>query len=72
MPPPGNDTSPKIQAGMTIDQAEKLLIQATLEMTRNNKTKAANILGISAKTLHSKLNQYRSETGLVTEEMHKV
>ncbi len=63
--------SPKIQAGMTIDQAEKLLIQATLEMTRNNKTKAANILGISAKTLHSKLNQYRSETELVTEEVNK-
>lgn len=52
----------EIHAGMTISEAEKFLIQATLEMTNNNKTKAANILGISAKTLHSKLNQYRSET----------
>lgn len=57
--PSGTDKA-EIRAGMTIDQAEKLLIEATLEMTGNNKTRAASILGISAKTLHSKLNQYRA------------
>ncbi len=64
------DTHSGIQAGMTISEAEKLLIQATLEMTNNNKTKAAGILGISAKTLHSKLNQYRSDTPDSPVEIH--
>jgi len=36
-----------------------VLIGATLRQTRNNKTRAATILGISAKTLHVKLKQYR-------------
>lgn len=63
--PPAEDTG--IRVGMTIDGAEKLLIQATLDQTKNNKTKAATILGISTKTLHSKLNLYRSTSGLKEE-----
>jgi DNA-binding protein Fis len=31
-----------------------------LESTRNNKTRAAEILGISLKTLHNKLKEYGS------------
>jgi DNA-binding protein Fis len=31
----------------------------TLEHTRDNKTRAAEILGISLKTLHNKLNKFR-------------
>jgi DNA-binding NtrC family response regulator len=31
----------------------------TLEHTRDNKTRAAEILGISLKTLHNKLNRLR-------------
>ena len=31
----------------------------TLEHTRDNKTRAAEILGISLKTLHNKLNKLR-------------
>ncbi len=48
-----------IEVGMSIDEAERVLIGATLRQTRNNKTRAATILGISAKTLHVKLKQYR-------------
>jgi len=33
----------------------------TLDHTRNNKTRAAEILGISLKTLHNKLNRMKSE-----------
>jgi transcriptional regulator with PAS, ATPase and Fis domain len=48
--------------GTTVGEAEKLLILKTLEATNNNKTKAAEILGISLKTLHNKLKEYGSAT----------
>ena len=48
-----------VDVGMTLDEAEQRLIEATLKHTGNNKTRAAMILGISAKTLHIKLRQYR-------------
>jgi DNA-binding NtrC family response regulator len=35
-----------------------VVILRTLESCGDNKTRAAAILGISAKTLHSKLNRY--------------
>jgi DNA-binding NtrC family response regulator len=35
-----------------------MLILKTLESTSNNKTRAAEILGISLKTLHNKLKEY--------------
>jgi len=43
--------------GMTVEDAERRLIQMTLEHTNDNKTRAAEILGISLKTLHNKLNR---------------
>ena len=45
--------------GTTVDEAERRLILMTLEHTRDNKTRAAEILGISLKTLHNKLNKLR-------------
>jgi DNA-binding NtrC family response regulator len=45
-----------------VDEAERRLIVLTLEHTRNNKTRAAEILGISLKTLHNKLNRMKAET----------
>ena len=51
-----------LQVGMTIDAAENALIMKTLERTNQNKTRAAEILGISLKTLHNKLARYRKET----------
>ncbi len=33
----------------------------TLEHTKNNKTRAAEILGISLKTLHNKLKEYGTQ-----------
>jgi DNA-binding NtrC family response regulator len=44
--------------GTTVSDAEKGLILRTLEHTKNNKTRAADILGISLKTLHNKLKEY--------------
>jgi DNA-binding NtrC family response regulator len=47
--------------GMTVDEAEQKLILATLEAAGNNKTRAAEMLGISLKTLHNKLNRMKGE-----------
>jgi two-component system response regulator FlrC len=45
--------------GMTISQVEKNLILQTLEFTRQNRTRAAQLLGISIRTLRNKLQEYR-------------
>ena len=50
-----------LSPGTTVDEAERRLILLTLEHTRNNKTRAAEILGISLKTLHNKLNRMKDE-----------
>jgi len=47
-----------LPVGTTVDEAERLLIERTLESTGQNKTRAAEILGISLKTLHNKLKEY--------------
>ena len=57
-PPPEDRESVRFQIGTTVEEAEKQLILRTLEHTRNNKTRAAEILGISLKTLHNKLKEY--------------
>ena len=57
--------------GTTVEEAEKQLIIKTLEATNNNKTRAAEILGISLKTLHNKLKEYGSaaaESGVPQED----
>src|SRR5450755_4747070 len=48
----------RVGVGTTVGEAERLLIVKTLEATSNNKTRAAEILGISLKTLHNKLKEY--------------
>ncbi|HXZ27399.1 MAG TPA: sigma-54 dependent transcriptional regulator [Terriglobales bacterium] len=50
----------RLGVGTTVDEAERLLILKTLEFTNNNKTRAAEILGISLKTLHNKLKEYNA------------
>jgi DNA-binding NtrC family response regulator len=50
----------RLSVGTTVGEAEKLLVLKTLESTNNNKTRAAEILAISLKTLHNKLKEYGS------------
>lgn len=47
-----------VSVGTTVNELERLLILKTLGSTGNNKTRAAEILGISLKTLHNKLKEY--------------
>jgi transcriptional regulator with PAS, ATPase and Fis domain len=57
-PPVQEPNAVRLGVGTTVAEAERLLIRKTLEATNNNKTKAAEILGISLKTLHNKLKEY--------------
>jgi DNA-binding NtrC family response regulator len=54
----GGPEALRVPIGTTVEEAERGLIIRTLEHTRNNKTRAAEILGISLKTLHNKLKEY--------------
>jgi DNA-binding NtrC family response regulator len=47
-----------VRVGSTVDEVEQLLILRTLEATGQNKTRAAEILGVSLTTLHNKLKEY--------------
>jgi DNA-binding NtrC family response regulator len=47
-----------VRSGMTVEEAEKQLIIQALKETGGNRTKAAEKIGISRRTLHRKLNQY--------------
>jgi DNA-binding NtrC family response regulator len=58
---PSLDDMVHLSVGTTVDEAEKQLILKTLISTRNNKTRAADILGISSKTLQNKLKEYALE-----------
>jgi DNA-binding NtrC family response regulator len=60
-PPPMPRGTVTLTPGMTVDAAEMRLIQLTLDYTRNNKTRAAELLGISLKTLHNKLNRWKAD-----------
>ena len=51
----------KFPVGTTVDAMERELILQTLAATGNNKTRAAELLGISLKTLHNKLKEYGGE-----------
>jgi len=51
----------KFPVGTTVDAMERELILQTLSATGNNKTRAADLLGISLKTLHNKLKEYGGE-----------
>jgi len=46
--------------GATVDEMERELILQTLAATSQNKTRAAELLGISLKTLHNKLKEYEA------------
>ncbi len=47
-----------LPSGTTIDDAERALVKRTLILTKGNKTRAAEVLGISLKTLFNKLKGY--------------
>ena len=59
--PVGADDGLHLRPGLTVAEAERRLIYETLNFTQNNKTRAAEMLGISLKTLHNKLKEYENQ-----------
>ena len=55
-----------LPVGTPIEEVERQMIVRTLQKTDNNKTRAAELLQISLKTLHNKLRLYR-DRGLLPE-----
>ena len=52
-----------LEPGKTVAEVEKELILCTLEHCGRNRTKAAELLGISVRTLRNKLHEYNGNTG---------
>jgi DNA-binding NtrC family response regulator len=53
-------SSLRFPVGTTVEAAERELILQTLTATNQNKTRAAELLAISLKTLHNKLKEYEA------------
>lgn len=61
MEPTSGGPSIHVPVGSSIAEAEKKLILATLEEYDGNKKQAAEVLGVSLKTLYNRLNAYKEE-----------
>ena len=49
---------------MPLSELEKMMIHKALSTFEGNRTKAAEILGISVRTLRNKLHEYRQSIGM--------
>jgi DNA-binding NtrC family response regulator len=58
-----------IRVGTSLDDAERALIMATLDSVAGSKAKAAQVLGISLKTLYNRLHAYRGNGFDAVQEM---
>jgi DNA-binding NtrC family response regulator len=63
LPPGVRDCSDRgwirIPLGVTMEEAEKIIIRETLSAQKGNQSKAADILGIGRKTIHRKLPEWQ-------------
>jgi DNA-binding NtrC family response regulator len=59
--PVGGSRDVTIRVGTSLDDAERALIMATLDAVSGSKAKAAQVLGISLKTLYNRLHAYRGD-----------
>ena len=50
-----------VPVGITLDEAERIIIEGNLAANKGNKSKTADVLGIGRKTLHRKLADYGME-----------
>jgi two-component system, NtrC family, response regulator HydG len=57
----GSSSSFELRLGMSLDDVERELIVRTIEYTGGNKSRAAEVLGISLKTLYNRLERYQGK-----------
>ncbi|QTQ16110.1 sigma-54-dependent transcriptional regulator [Treponema parvum] len=63
-----SDAQISVPAGITLSEAEKIIILQNLAVLKGNKSKTAEVLGIGRKTLHRKLSEYGLEDGETSSE----
>jgi DNA-binding NtrC family response regulator len=56
-----------VQVGSTVREMEKALIEKTLNELGQNRTRAAEMLGISIRTLRNKLREYKHDSAKLAE-----
>ena len=61
-PPASDPSAPGLPVGQPLREVERQLILKTLEMAGGNRVRAAEILGISPKTLYNKLGRYQAKS----------
>jgi DNA-binding NtrC family response regulator len=61
-PAAADSPAPGLPLGQPLREVERQLILKTLEMAGGNRVRAAEILGISPKTLYNKLGRYHAES----------
>jgi DNA-binding NtrC family response regulator len=57
----GSSSTFELRLGMSLDDVERELIMRTIEFTGGNKSRAAEVLGISLKTLYNRLERYQGK-----------
>ena len=53
----------RVRVGDSLDEIEEAYIRMVLKHTNNNKTRTAEIIGVSLRTLHNKLQAYAEHKG---------
>jgi DNA-binding NtrC family response regulator len=59
----GRSTSLEIEVPSSMEEIERKAIEATLDYTSGDKTRAARLLAIGRKTIYRKLDQYNGKRG---------
>jgi DNA-binding NtrC family response regulator len=55
------ETAPALQVPMSLEEGNRYLILKTLEAYQGNKTRAAEALGVTTRTIRNKLAEYRDK-----------
>ena len=56
--PPALGPAPWLKPGLSLREAEKALLEMTLEATAGNRTRAAELLGVSLRTVRNKIREH--------------
>jgi DNA-binding NtrC family response regulator len=51
-------TTPPLQAGTSMRELERQLLETTLQLTGGNRTRAAEMLGVSLRTIRNKIREF--------------